>query len=299
MLRSLALFGAITYVAAGANAQIREVTSVATDSGIHPRFFKGYIYWAGRPLTIYTPDGHLAPLVAPSNGTAQAIAVDTDGTLAVAWTTRATGGIDLHDSSGALLRTIQTGRYRPTALSFAEDHSVWSLGQQGVNIPFQPGRDDYMIVRKFLPNGQQAGAYLPRSVFPEGLEPGDELWRMTNCITVTRDKVGLLVVSGMDGDKTEWVELDLNGNLTGRWRLDQFVNDLRVAFTADDHIFVYYRGLDGRNAHLSTLDREASTWKQVPWQWVPLGYLASADGEQLIFSDYSSGPIHVSWYQHP
>lgn len=299
MLRSLALLGAVTYVAAGANAQIREVTSEATDSGIHSRFFNGYIYWAGRePLTIYTPDGHLTPLVAPSNGTAQVIAVDTDGTIAVAWSVRSAGGIDLH-SSGALVRTIQTGRYLPTALSFAEDHSLWSLGRQEVGSPFQPGRDDYMIVRKFLPNGQQAGAYLPRSLFPKGLEPGDELWRLTNCITVSRDKVGLLVISGMDGNKTEWVELDLNGNLTGRWRLDQFVNDLRVAFTADDHIFVSYRGLDGRNAHLSTLDRGASTWKQVQWQWAPLGYLASADGEQLIFSDYSSGPIKVRWYQHP
>ena len=46
MLRPLALLGALTYVAAAVNAPIREVTSEAADSGIHPRFFKGYIYWA-------------------------------------------------------------------------------------------------------------------------------------------------------------------------------------------------------------------------------------------------------------
>jgi len=298
VLRSLALLGALTYLAAAANAPIREVTSEAADSGIHPRFFKGYIYWAQKePLRIYAPDGHQVPVIAPSKGTAQAIAVDTDGTLAVSWTAGSAGGIDLHDSSGALVRTIQTGRYWPTYLSFAGDHSLWSLGWQMVGHPFKPDRDDYLIVRKFLPNGQQAGAYLPRSLFPEGLEPGGESWRLANCITVSRDRVGLLLVSGMDSDKTEWVELDLSGNLTGRWRLDQFVNDLRVAFTADDHIFVSYRDSDGRNPHLSTLDRETSTWQQVPS--VPAGYLAGADGDQLIFADFTAGPIHVRWYNHP
>jgi hypothetical protein len=300
VLRSLALLGALTYLAAAANAQVREVTSEAAHSGISPRFFKGYIYWADRePLRIYTPDGHQAPVMAPSKGTAQAIAVDTDGTLAVSWTTGSSGGIDLHEPSGALVRTIQTGPYWPTYLSFAEDHSLWSVGWQLVGHPFKPDRDDYMIVRKFLPNGQQAGAYLPRSIFPEGLEPGAEPWRLTNCISVSHDRVGLLVISGMDSNKTEWVELDLNGALTGRWRLDQFTNDLRVAFTSDDHIFVYYRDLDGRNPHLSTLDRETSTRKQVAIPGVPNGYMASADGDQLIFSDYSAGPIHVRWYQHP
>ena len=300
MLRSLALLGALTYVAAAASAPVREVTSEAANASVPPRFFKGYIYWAGRePLRIYTPDGYQMPVTPPSKGTAQAIAVDTNGALAIAWTTPSTGGIDLYDSSGALVRTIQTSRYLPAYLSFADDHCLWSLGWQMTSRPYNPTRDDYMIVRKFLPNGQQAGAYLPRSQFPDGLEPGDEARRLTNCITLSHDRVGLLVNSGMYGNKTEWVELDLNGNLTGRWRLDQFVNELRVAFTSDDHIFVYYRGMDGRNPHLSTLDREASTWKQVQWQWAPNGYLASADGEQLIFTDYRSGPIHVGWYEQP
>jgi hypothetical protein len=237
------------------------------------------------------------PVIPPSKGTAQAIAVDTNGALAVAWATPSTGGIDLYDSSGSLVHTIQTGRYLPAYLSFAEDHCLWSLGRQMIGRPYNPARDNYMIVRKFLPNGQQAGAYLPRSQFPDGLEPADEAWRLMNCITLSHDRVGLVVNSGMDGNKTEWVELDLNGNLMGRWRLDQFANDLRVAFTSDDHVFVYYRGMDGRNPHLSTLDRVTSTWQQV--QSAPEGYMASADGDQLVFADYTHGPIHVRWYEHP
>jgi hypothetical protein len=300
VLKSFWLLAAFACLAAAANAPIREVTSEAANNSVPPRFFKGYIYWAGRaPLRIYTPDGHQMPVIPPSKGTAQTIAVDTNGAFAVAWTTPSAGGIDIYDSSGALVRTIQTGRYRPSNLAFGEDHCLWSLGWQLVGHPFKADRDDYMIVRKYLPNGQQGGAYLPRSLFPEGLEPGEESWRLMNCIAVSHDTVGLLVLSGTDSNKTEWVELDLKGNLRGRWRLDQFVNELRAAFTSDGHVFVYYRDMDGRNPHLSTLDREASTWKQLLWQWVPNSYLASADGEQLIFADYGAGPMRLRWYQHP
>jgi hypothetical protein len=234
--------------------------------------------------------------------TAQAIAADTDGALAIAWRTETTGGIDLFDASGVLMRTIQTGRYRPTRLSFAEDHSLWTLGYQTrAAHPEMWDDSDYMIVRKFLPGGQQAGAYLPRSLFPHGLPPGEEPWQWSNCITVAHDRVGLWVISGMNSDKTEWVELDLDGNLTGRWRLDPFSYELRVAFTSDGHVFVQHANLDpqshGVTYSLLTLDRTSSTWQ--PVQSAPGGRLVSADGDALIFADRSSGPIHLRWYTHP
>jgi len=259
VLKSFAFAAFFTCVAAAANAPIREVTSEAASvSGmLIPAFYKGYIYWAGRePLRIYTPDGHPAPYIAMPNGTAQAIAADTDGTLAVAWTTQTSGGIDLHDPSGASVRTIQTGRYLPTHLSFAGDHSLWSLGWQlDAGGRPMPDKSDYMTVRKFLPNGQQGGAYLPRSLFPKGLEPAEESWQRSNCITVSHNGIGLWVNSGMSGTKTEWVELDLNGNVTGRWRLDPFFYEMRVALTSDGHVFVHHFDLDTKTHVLITLDR--------------------------------------------
>jgi hypothetical protein len=237
------------------------VTSEAAKNSVPPRFFKGYIYWAGRePLRIYAPDGHQMPVFPASKGTPQAIAVDINGALAVAWTAPSTGGVDLYDSSGALVRTIQTGLYLPAFLSFAEDHCLWTLGWQVIGRPYNPARDDYMIVRKFLPNGQQAGAYLPRSQFPDGLEPGDETWRQTNCITLSHDRAGLFVNSGMNSNKTEWVEIDLDGNLRGRWRLDQFVNELRIAFTADDYVALRESLGGAARDHIRNLSGD-----QLPW----------------------------------
>jgi hypothetical protein len=227
-----------------------------------------------------------------------AIAADTDGALAIAWSEGTTVGIDLHDRSGALVRTIQTSRYRVTHLAFAEDHSLWTLGwQMDPSNPYIPDRSDYMIVRKFLPSGEQSGAYLPRSLFPRGLPPGEEPWQR-HCITVAHDSVGFLVNSGMDSNKAEWVELDLNGKLTGRWRLDSFSYDLTVALTSDGHVFLNHGVPGTRNHALLTLDRVSSTWQ--PVQSAPNGRLVSSDGDALIFADnLDGGPIHLRWYQHP
>ncbi|MGA3241077.1 MAG: hypothetical protein ABSG03_32825 [Bryobacteraceae bacterium] len=306
MPKLFALLTVFTCLSGAANAPIREVTSQAAEGSGMPvaAFFKGYIYWAGRenPLTIYTPDGYPAAYFLAPEKTAQAIAADTDGGLAIAWRTETSGGIDLFGASRELVRTIETGRYRPQHLSFAEDHSLWTLGYQTRAGHAEMWDDSaYMIVRKFLPNGQQAGAYLPRSLFPHGLPPGDEAWQWSNCITVAHNRVGLWVVSGMYSGETEWVELDLDGNLTGRWRLDPFSYELRVAFTSDGHVFVQHADLDPQNHTLTysllTLDRASSTWQ--PAQSAPGGRLVSADGDALIFAERSSGPIHLRWYPHP
>jgi hypothetical protein len=306
VLKLSALLAVFTCVSGAANAPIREVTSQTAEvSGmLIPAFFKGYIYWAGRdnPLTIYKPDGYPAAYFLTPEKTAQAIAADMDGALAIAWKTETSGGIDLFDASGVLVRTIQTGRYRPAHLSFAEDHSLWTLGYQ-VRAGHPEMWDDsaYMIVRKFLPSGQQAGAYLPRSLFPQGLPPGEETWQWSNCITVAHDRVGLWVNSGMDSGKTEWVELDLDGNLTGRWRLDPFSYELRVAFTQDGHVFIQHANSDPQSHSVTysllTLDRTSSTWQSV--QSAPAGRLVSADDDALIFADRGPGPIHLRWYPHP
>lgn len=297
---------AIVDCASAANDPIREVTSDARIVLFQPipAFYRGYIYWPGRvdgdqsTLTIYAPDGHLAPYMPKQNGAVQSIAVDTDGTLAIAWGSSKVGGIDVRAPSGTLLRTIQTGRYRSTHVAFAEDHSIWSLGCQiDADDPRRADRSDYMTVRKYLPNGQEAGAYVPRSLFPPGQEPGRESWQMSNAITVTHDRVGLWVYSGKNGNQTEWVELDLNGNLSGRWKLDQFNYDTRVAFTMDGHVFVQYYDSKAKAYPLYTLDRATSAWQ--PVEGSPSGRLNSADGNALVFSDFGPGPIHARWYPHP
>jgi hypothetical protein len=277
------------------------------DHQVVPAFYKGYIYWVGpkgpdNQVLIFAPDGLLAFRFETQHGTVGSVAVDSDGRLAVAWKSEHGGGIDLRDSSAALTKTIETGRYLPAHLSFAEDHSLWSLGmQRDAADPERPAKD-YQMVRRYLPDGTEAGAYLPRSLFPPrsyplGLEPAMWWWQRSSSIVAAHDRVGLWIYSGDNDIETEWVELDLNGNLLGRWPLDPFYRNTRMAFTTDGRVFVQYFDPEAEANRLCTLDRASSAWE--PVKSPPSGYLEGADGDALVFSDFGFGPLHLRWYQHP
>src|SRR5215467_7895041 len=97
---------------------------------------------------------------------------------------------------------------------------LWAFGsQRNATDPHDRETKDYLTLKKYSPDGEQLKAYLWRSMFPAGMEPGEYQWQERR-ITVTPDTVGIEAPSGMDSGKREWVELDLNGNIMGRWRLD-------------------------------------------------------------------------------
>ncbi len=306
MFRTIVLLSAFGVCASSGSGPIREITSPAERVGnsLSPAVSKGYIYWVGRDggdgqVTIYAPDGRVA-LAFDGNGRVRGVAFDTDGGVAVAWGRRDSaeaGGIDFRDRNGQLARTIRTPNYLPAHLAFAEDHTLWTFGSPR-NSKGRPDPEG-MTVRKFLPDGKQAGAYLPRSAFPAGLEPAAAGWQWSNTIVVARDRVGLWAISGQRGDDTEWVELDLNGNLLGRWRLDQFhgASDEHIALTADGHVFIQYREPEAQDPRVFALDRASSTWQ--PVEAPPSGWMEGADGNALIFSDFALGPIHLRWVEHP
>lgn len=306
MSRLIAFLAILGHCSLAANDPIREVTSQAMRVGnqLVPAFYKGYIYWVGLngnddAVTIYAPDGHLALVFVDQNGPVDGIAVDSDGTIAVAWGSIKAGGIDFLDSSAALTKTVQTGRYLAAHLAFAADHSLWTFGwQRDAADPERADRQDYLMVRKYLPGGKEAGAYLPRSLFPPGLEPGGASWQASSTISVAGDRVGLWAMSGKDSEHMEWVEVDLNGNLLGRWRLDPFYAQTRMAFTTDGHLFVQSREPQAPVLQLCALDRASSTWHTI--EAPPMGRLEGADGNALVFSDFvKPGPMHLSWYPHP
>jgi hypothetical protein len=145
-------------------------------------------------------------------------------------------------------------------------------------------------VRKYQPDGKEAGAYLPRSLFPPGLEPASQGFQW-NSITVAHDRIGLWAVSGTRGTETEWVELDLNGNLSGRWRLDQFGHHPKLAFTRDDSFFVQVWDDKTGTQQFYTLDRASSEWRAI--DTAPSGWLEGTDGDALVFSDEGLGPMHL------
>jgi antitoxin PrlF len=120
-----------------------------------------------------------------------------------------------------------------------------------------------MIVRHFSADGKELKAYLPRSSFPPCLEPGADGPEVH--IEVTNDRLGIRGYSGKTSANAEWVELDLSGNLLGRYRTDDVPHAVAFAtFTADDH--VYLAGLN--LGEMTTLDHASRTWKSIPQQAV-------------------------------
>jgi hypothetical protein len=250
-------------------------------------------------FTAYSPDGHLAyqkTLEVPggSQPVVRDVDFDADGNAAVG--TSAEGGpsgflsgILLLDRTGGDTGFIDTGRYFPARIAIAPDRSIWTLGWQRDAQSARPDRQDYMIVRHLSADGKELKAYLPRSSFPPGLEPGTDGPGVH--IQVTNDRVGIFAYSGKTGANAEWVELDLNGNLLGRYRTD---DALQAAFTADDHVYLTGRKL----GEVYTLDHASHTWKLTPQQVA--GMLMGADANSLVYRvGKNVGPILLQWFNQP
>jgi len=152
---------------------------------------------------------------------------------------------------------------------------------------------DYTMVHKYSSDHKEQGNYLPRSLFPKGLNPGSGSWQRMR-IAVSSDRVGLFAWSGMNSSQNEWVELDLNGNLICRIRLDERESQSRLAFTSDGHL---YRQTE-KQPSLQLLDRTTSDWRDVGP--APGGKLWGADEKSLVFSpNHQLGPIVLQWFEQP
>jgi hypothetical protein len=295
MLRTVPLLALLSLSAFSANLPVREASTPAIVSQRLPGFYNGYLYSVEpkHVLTLFAPDGHeLFSLPFPGRGngkvSVESVAIDADGTLAVAWQDPPNAGIDIRDLSGTPLRTIDTGGFFAAHLSFGQDHALWALG-------WQAGSQDYAMLRKYSGDGQQAAAFLPRSLFPAGLNPGMQEWQKRR-LTVTADRVGIEAVSGNIGNRREWVELDLNGNLKGRWKMDDWDESPGVAFTSDDQAYVHRYNRDTKLIQTFRLDRAAGQWKLVD---APNAELYGADGVNLVFADWTGVSMHLSWFPQP
>ncbi len=301
MFRTIPLLALLSLPAWPANGPIREASAPAIVGQAMPGFYDGYLYSAEprHMLTLFAPDGHelfSLPIQGHGNGqvAVESVAVDTDGTLAIAWRDTPNAGIDIRDLSGTLVRSIDTGQYVPAHLSFGADHSLWVLGYQRAAAQY-PDQPDYPIVRKYSSDGKETGAYLPRSLFPAGIPPGNEEWQ-TRRITVTPNRVGIEVFSGTKGNQREWVELDLNGNIQGRWKLDPQNKFPGVAFTSDDQAYVHRYNREAKVWQTFRLNRSTSTWDLVS---TPGEELYGAAGDKLVFARWPDNLMLLSWFSQP
>src|ERR1700730_4179684 len=173
-----------------ADSPVRELTTQAVPfpNSIVPVFRHGYLitfppgagpgapislvlygYWAWSPdgnfayqKTIEVPDG--------SDPVVRDLDFNSDGKAVVAVTaigrqSRFLSGLLFFDRTGQETGFVDTGHYMTGHLAIGPDGSIWTLG-------WQNSREDYMIVRHFSAEGKESKAFLPRSSFPLGLEPG-------------------------------------------------------------------------------------------------------------------------------
>jgi hypothetical protein len=299
-MRMLLLLGVLgAFSAYPASQPVRETVTQAVAAGRQRlvQFRHGYLVaFPNGPaysFSAFAPDGGLAfhKVIELPGGGSQASAADVDfdadGTAAVAVsaigsTSCMSHGVLLLDHTGRDIRFIDTGCYIPCHIAVAPDHSIWTLGWED--------KQDYMMVRQFV-DGKPAGGFLARSLFPKGLSPG--CWADELRIVVTPDRVGVLVFSGNESAKREWVELDLKGRVVERLRIDNVVSSpAKVAFTDDDHVYLQGNGAGG----LFTLDAALHTWKPVPNQGAGL---TGADGKDLVYRKACCGPIQLQWFHQP
>jgi hypothetical protein len=273
-------------------AEFRHRYLVALEPAIGP--FNGF--------SAFAPDGRLAfdkVIELPGGGSQSSVNdvdFDANGNAAVAASAFGSTPCMLHgvlllDATGRQTSFIDTGCYVATHIAIAPDHSIWTLGWQRDSGSTEEDREEYMIVRRFTFDGKQVSAFLPRSSFPKGLPPGAAGGELT--IEVTPDRVGVLVYSGRVGTDREWVELDWNGRIIERLRIDSAVQSpASVAFTADDH--VYLQG--ACHQELFTLDSSSHALRRIPDQGA---ILMGADGNDLVYQQSDWGPIQLQWFNRP
>ena len=265
----------IVFSVCAAEAPVRELTTQAVPfaRSVIEVFRHGYLITfppgaaSGTPASLsmygfsaWAPDGNFVyqkSIEVPhgSQPVVHDLDFNIDGTAVVAATALGDqsanlAGLLFLDRTGQQTGFSSTGRYFPGHLAIAPDGSIWTLG-------WQNAREDYMIVRQFSSDGKESKAFLPRSSFPAGLQPGSG--GAGPQIAVTSDRVDVVVFSGKVGDKLEWVELDWNGNVLDRIRLeDLHIYPMRLAMTDDDRVF-----LSGEGGDLYELGRATHTWKLI------------------------------------
>lgn len=284
------LFLAATLCQATVVAAPRDVyyPGLLSPRNITPTFDKGYLFvYDTRSIDVFGPDGsHLYDVAAVvENAKAANIvnaAADADGTTAGAvkyfddTTHKDRGGIAVFDSLGKQIRFFDTGLYHPTQIAFGPDHSIWTLGWPGNQVGRCP--DDFLILRNYSQDGQELGAFLPRSSFdphPDPIGPMVGMWELR----VMGDRVGAVIYKSSIYAPDEspckdmlWVETDLKGKELGRWNVGAKSPE---AFTQSGGLFARMRG------SLCIFDRGTKTWRKLA---VPAeGILLGADGDSLVF----------------
>lgn len=276
-------------------------------------FDKGYVFQlidAGHApstgLAVYGPTGMLAyqvNVLAPDGTPAflnqQGVAADTDGTVILAmwyggyggFAPVKGGGVVVLDPNGKQVQFIDTARYMPNAVCFAPDHSVWMLGTQFGPKDGDIRGADYSLVRHYLRDGKQFGAFLSRASFAAGLPPGGS---GMSWMRAAGDRIGMMAYPGMVSDTPTWVELDLQGKEIGRWKLGASnQGNGGWGYTSDGRLFAWPYNTESKKRALVVFDKASSTWQAVSGGLNT--QIMGADGSDLVFLGKTGNGVQLVW----
>jgi hypothetical protein len=246
---------------------------------ITPTFNHGYLAtYEMNAIAVYRPNGSLAMRIArPDNTGLGAPDMDTDGSVAVpvsrGWLH---SSVAIFSADGSAAGEITTGRYRPSQVCFAPDHSIWVLGRE--NPENEPG--NYSLLRHYSRTGELLGEFFPRASFPRDAFPGMHqagLWGLR----IAGGRMGMILRWSGPDKSTLWLEMDLEGKETGRWITPR--GGVPVAMTASGKVYAQTEN------EILVLDRASGSWK--PIQSSSNDRLLGADGDTLIFSIHGMNAI--------
>ncbi len=260
---------------------------------VAPRYAGGYVFDWDPPqfsrFFLYGPD--TKPLYSlPARGGDHIVytswTADVDGTVAQGyWNPEWRGRIDVIDTSGKALHTIDTGSYMPTRVTFGPDRTIWAVGFVA---EYDSQGEDFNVIRHYTRTGEQLGQALPWSQIAENHNAYTALQGVIGGIWLfsAGDRIGFL--SLCDVGRAKWIEVSFDGKLLGQYGLGSYgiLSFQPRAMTSSGNVYAS-RYQDGSANGYAVLDRSTGTWNQVTGY--PKGELIGTDGDNLVFSQRDGG----------
>ena len=238
-----------------------------------------------KTLILYRADAkplYTIPVEGPDGHRYSVWAADTDGAVVRAYHDRHfQGRIDLLDAAGTVIRTVDTGSYEATRLTFAPDHSIWTVGYI---YPHNSSSADFNVVRHYARTGEKLGEAVPWSQIEGENNPYTALQSIVGAswVFAASDRIGFVALSNWGNSK--WVEVAFSGTVLRQYDLGPYDHECFSPHAMTAHGEVYGQiSKDRALAGFGVLDRAKGSWAKITGY--PKGWLIGTDGDRLVFAE--------------
>lgn len=254
-----------------------------------PLYEAGYVLNWDAPrystFTLYGPDTkavYSLPNTQAAGALCLAWAMDADGAGARAYHDREQQGrIDVLDVSGKVTRTITTGSYEPTHVTFAPDHSIWTVGF----VDHYEEQSDFNVVRHYSRTGEQLSEAVPWSEIAADHNAYTALQPIIGGrrLFAASDRIGF--ISEASPGNAKWIEVSYAGRLLAQYDLGLPDGKFFVpaAMTASGNVYAkLYK--DQHFTGYGFLDKSNGARRMV--SGCPKGWLIGTNGDDLVFAQH-------------